>query len=99
MTNPYSASIPIFKDLSKKLGFFDARFLTNWKDIVGDEIAQHCTPSKMIFDKFSNNAILFVYPINPHFKSTFTYQKEAILEKVKFYFGINFVTDVKIAKI
>ena len=99
MTNPYSASISIFQTLSKKLGFFDARFLTNWSDIVGEEIAQSCTPSKMIFDKFSNNAILFIYPLNPHFKSTFTYQKSIILEKVKFYFGINFVIDVKIAKI
>ena len=99
MTSPYLASIDILQSLSKKLGFFDARFLTHWSEIVGEEIATQCTPSKMIFDKFSNDATLLVSTSNPHFKSTFTYHKELILQKIKLYFGINFITDVKLTKI
>jgi hypothetical protein len=53
----------------------------------------------MIFDPFSNEAILLVSSLDLSFKSMFTHYREIILMKVKFYFGVNFVKDVKIAKL
>ena len=99
MTNPYSASHTIFYNLSKKMGFFDPKFLTHWQDIVGKDLAQKCTPSKMIFDKFSQEATLIIFSTDVAFKSMLTHYKEILLNKIKFYFGVNFVKNIKIAKI
>ena len=99
MTNPYNASLDVFKIVAQKMGFFDPRFLTNWKDIVGEEIANKCSPSKMVFDRLSREATLFVFSQDFAFKSMLTHYREPILSKIKLYFGINFITDVKISKL
>jgi hypothetical protein len=99
MINHFKASEGVLTSLSKKMGFFDVRFITNWEEVVGKDIAQKCTPSKMIFDPFSNEAILLVSSLDLSFKSMFTHYREIILMKVKFYFGVNFIKDVKIAKL
>jgi hypothetical protein len=96
MINLHSKANSSIVNLSKKLGFFDVRFLTNWREIVGEEIANSCTPYKIIFDKFSNDATLMLISFNPHFKSTFTYHRQNIINKIQFYFGINKVKNVKI---
>jgi hypothetical protein len=98
MNNHFKLSEEIFAGIATKKGFFDSRFLTNWKDIVGEELALKCSPAKMIFDVFSREAVLFIFSNDLAFKSMLTHYREIILSKVCFYFGVNFVKDVKIAK-
>lgn len=99
MINHFKASEELLARIAKKMGFFDVRFLTNWQEIVGIEISQKCSPSKMIFDPFSKEAILLVSSLDLGFKSMFTHYREVVLTRVKFYFGVNFIKDVKIAKL
>jgi hypothetical protein len=98
MINHFKASEGVLIGIAKKMGFFDVRFLTNWQDIVGSEISQKCSPVKMTFDLFSRESILLVSSLDLSFKSMFTHYREVILAKVRFYFGVNFIKDVKIAK-
>lgn len=89
----------LFKDIAKNLGFFDQRFLTNWGEIIGEELSNKCSPAKIVYDNLSKTATLLLYSEDLSFKSMFSHYKETILSKIKFYFGINFITDVKIIKI
>ena len=91
-------SFAIFKDIAFKAGFFDVRFLTHWKEIVGEEVSSKCSPAKLIYDQFTKSATLFLHSEDFAFKSMFTHYKAFILEKVKLYFGVPFIVDVKIIK-
>ena len=59
----------ITKDIFKKRGFKEQKVLTNWKDIVGDEISSYCIPESLTQNKIlivkcnSSNALEFQYTI------------------------------------
>ena len=91
-------SAQLFKNIAFKAGFFDVRFLTNWQEILGEEVSSKCSPSKMVYDQFTKSATLFLYSEDLAFKSMFTHYKDFILQKIKLYFGVSFVQDVKIVK-
>ena len=41
----------ITKDIFKKRGFKEQKVLTNWKDIVGDEISNYSIPESITHNK------------------------------------------------
>jgi hypothetical protein len=98
MLSVQECSTEIMKKLAQKSGFFDIRFLTDWKQIAGEQIAESCLPVKIVYDPFLKQGTLFIYSENPHFKSTFIYHKDIILSKVRFYFGVSNITDLKLIK-
>ena len=70
--NPKRISIisrSITKDIFKKRGFKEHKVITNWKDIVGDEISIYTIPESLTHNKFltvkceSSHALEFQYHI------------------------------------
>ena len=98
MINAFDAVSALLKTIATKHGFFDQRFITDWGGIVGSEIAQKCLPIKMIFARQKREATLFLSSSDVAFKSMLLYYKEPILNRISLYFGVNFITDVKLAK-
>ena len=47
-----SDSLPkILEKKLKKANFIEISIIKNWKEIVGDDIAKHCWPIKIIFNE------------------------------------------------
>lgn len=88
----------IFREIAKRKGFFDYRFLTNWSDIVGMDLATKCIPQRLIYSPILKNSILIILSEDVAFKSMFTHYKVMILDKVRFYFGQSSITEVRLAK-
>lgn len=89
-------SSAVFKEIAEKNGFFDVRFITEWREIVGSEIANRCLPSKIKYNALQRTITLFISTEDMAFKNLFTYYKDMILGRVRLYFGINNLVDVKI---
>jgi hypothetical protein len=81
----------------KRRGFNDKRILTNWRDIV-DEIADLCHPVKMTYRKEASGVsiTLYVSTNDRSFYSEFIYHRSNIMNRVNFYFGKDYISDVKV---
>jgi len=80
----------ITKDIFKKRGFKEQKVLTNWRDIVGDEISLYSIPESLTQNKIlivkcnSSNALEFQYTI------------PKIINRITLMMGYKAVTGIKI---
>ena len=80
---------------ARSKGFPDAKFINNWNNIVGDELAQKFIPKKIA--SYKGKKTLFV-SADVSASSDLMYCKNSIAERVNIYYGSAMVSDVKIAK-
>ena len=79
----------ITKDIFKKRGFKEQKVLTNWRDIVGDEISSYSIPESLTQNKVlivkcnSSNALEFQYTI------------PKIINRITLMMGYKAVTGIK----
>jgi hypothetical protein len=74
----------------KKRNFHDARILTHWQDIVGDEFANKLRPKQIKIvgtDGRLLQKILYCFSENRHFANEFSFYKKDLLERLNLYFG------------
>ena len=88
----------IFKGFARSQGLLDSRFITNWRDIVGDDLYSKCTPYLTKKDFLTGNITLFVSTKDASFKALFTHYKSIIINKTNLYFGANCINDVKVKR-
>ena len=88
----------MFKSFAKNQGILDSRFITNWRDIVGDDLYTKCSPYLTKKDFLTGNTTLFVATNDASFKALFTHYKSIIINKTNFYFGANCINDVKVKR-
>ena len=91
--NVFSISEKIFSLNEKEIkrrNFNDARILTHWQNIVGEEFADKLHPKQIKIvgtDGRLLQKILYCFSENRHFANEFSFYKKDILERLNLYFG------------
>ena len=80
----------ITKEIFKKRGFKEQKILTNWKDIVGDEIGSYTIPESL-----TQNKLLIVKCSSSH-ALEFQYAIPKIIDRISFMMGYKAITNIKI---
>lgn len=89
--------LPLAKQVLGKKGFVEVDILTNWGNIVGEELAQYSFPQKIDFKRGEkNNGILLLSVPAGAFALEIKHREKFILEKINTYFGYNAVSGLKI---
>lgn len=91
--NPKRISIiskNITKDIFKKRGFKEQKVITNWKDIVGEEISLYTVPESL-----TQNKLLIIKCESSH-ALEFQYHIPKIIERITVMMGYTAVKDIRI---
>ncbi len=80
----------ITKDIFKKRGFKEQKVITNWKDIVGDEISSYTLPESL-----TQNKLLVVKCESSH-ALEFQYSIPKIIERITIMMGYAAVKNIRI---
>lgn len=91
-------SSKIFKNIAQKNGFLDIRFITSWKEVVGEDLFEKCYPIKIVHNSLAKTSTLYLKAEDRNLAAFFTHYREAILQKIAFYFGNNTITQIKLCK-
>ena len=102
----YEGLAPLTKDvgeLTKGIfgdrGFVGVDLITNWTDIVGEEISQGVLPVRLTFpQKQRSNGVLHVRAAGGAFALLFEHQKARVIERVNTYFGYPAIADNRIVQ-
>lgn len=86
------AARPIFK----KRGFSEARIISDWPAIVGDELARHTIPSVIHFDRGQGRDGILTISTHPAFALELQQISPQILEKIACYFGYRAIARIHI---
>ena len=95
--NSFSADISSFaaKLLGKK-GMMEMKILSEWTDIVGEELAKHSLPEKISFAKDArDNGVLHLIVSSGAYALEISHITPMILEKINVYFGYKAVAKIK----
>lgn len=86
----------LFTSISGKIGLSHTSLLTEWKNIVGEDLAKSCFPYFVKTDFLTKEATLFVVSNDEAFKAMFTYHRALLTSKINLYFGGSLINDVKL---
>ena len=88
---------PFAKQLLGQKGFVEIDILTNWTNIVGEDLSAYSMPQKIDFKKGEkNNGVLNLLVPSGAFALEIQHREKIIIDKVNQYFGYNAVSKLKI---
>lgn len=88
---------PFAKKVLGKRGFVEVDIITNWDNIVGEELAKSTIPQKIDFTKDQrSNGTLYIQTISGAFALELKHKEKIVIEKINSYFGYNAVSKLKI---
>ncbi|KJV56527.1 hypothetical protein OCHUTO_0435 [Orientia chuto str. Dubai] len=73
--------------LSSKYGKEYADIVLHWNKIVGYKLGKQSCPQKMIYQKDSNNSMLYVNAYDSVTNLELNFQRKLIIEKIAIYLG------------
>ena len=86
------------KESFKKYGFSNLKIVSDWKDIVGNNLASICYPEKIMFPPFKKTGgTLHLKVFNPSFSLELQSMESRIIEKISLYFGYQAIARIKIS--
>ena len=89
--------MPLAKKLLGKFGFVEADIITNWPEIIGENLAGYTHPLKIVFLKENrNNGCLYLSVASGAFAVEIKHREKYIIDKINTYFGYNAVSSLKI---
>lgn len=93
-----SASMsPLIKKLLGNKGLIEIDLLTNWQNIVGQEIAEHSMPQKIVFKpNCRNDGTLHLLVAGSAFALEIQHNIPLILEKINTFFGYKAIAKITI---
>ena len=102
----YEGLAPLTKDvaaLTKNIfgerGFVGVDLITNWTDIVGEDLAAGVVPVRLTFpQKQRSKGVLHVRTAGGAFALLFEHQKARVIERVNTYFGYPAISDIRIVQ-
>ena len=102
----YEGLAPLTKDVNEltkgvfgERGFVGVDLITNWTDIVGEEISKGVLPVRLTFpQKQRSKGVLHVRAAGGAFALLFEHQKARVIERVNTYFGYPAVADIRIVQ-
>ena len=80
----------ITREAFRDLGFYQASILTQWSDIVGDELAARSCPEKV-----SREGVLTLR-VEGSFALEFQYKEPQLLERIATHFGYRAITRISL---
>ena len=89
--------LPLAQNILGKNGFVETDIITNWPDIVGEQLDCYSFPQKIDFPKNKkNNGSLHLAVPTGAFAVEIQHREKFILDKINTYFGYNAVSSLKI---
>ncbi|MBQ7284888.1 MAG: DUF721 domain-containing protein [Alphaproteobacteria bacterium] len=94
-----SMLMPLAKKILGKKGFVEVDILTNWPQIVGDELAEYVLPQSIDFPKGErNNGVLRVSVSGGGFALELQHREKNVIQKINAYFGYAAVASLRIVQ-
>ena len=88
---------PLAKQLLGKSGFMQIDLMSNWEEIVGENLSKYVLPQKLSFCKDERtNGTLFLMVYGGAFAMEVENKKQQILQKVNTFFGYEALSKIKI---
>lgn len=81
----------ITKPLFKKRGFVESRLITEWPQIVGAQMAAHCSPEKLVFDRWNQTGAKLHLVTESSWALELQHMEPVLLEKIAGFFGFKAV--------
>jgi hypothetical protein len=86
----------LMKPVLKGYGFSEASIILDWAKIVGPELAAHCCPDRLAFQKGKQGQATLYLKVEPAFSLMVEYSHPLILDKINSYFGYQAVSRLQI---
>lgn len=97
LTQVNKTVLPLAKQLLGLNGMMEIELLANWRDIVGETLAQYSLPQKIRFNKNErSNGLIELVVLSGAFALEIKQREKQILEKINTYFGYSAVSKLKI---
>ena len=97
LTSISKTLMPLAKQLLGTRGFMETDLLTNWKHIIGEELARYSLPQKLTFRKDERtDGCLTIAVLSGAFAMEIRQNEPRILDKINIYFGYKAVSKLKI---
>lgn len=88
---------PFVKKLLGSKGMAEVEILTNWKNIIGEDLAKYSLPQRIEFKPGSrNNGTLYLMAASGGFAMEIQHRSTLILEKINTFFGYQAVSRIKL---
>ncbi len=88
---------PFIKKLLGNKGMAEIDLIANWKNIAGEEMAQHSLPQKIEFKQgCKNNGVLYLLVAGGAYALEIQHKTSILLEKINTFFGYQAVAKIKI---
>ena len=95
---PLSGCIePLTRPVLKSKGLAGSRVLTEWPNIVGEALADHCMPEKLSFPPGKKTGGTLVIAAENGFATQLQHMQPVLLERLAMYFGYKAVERITIA--
>lgn len=88
---------PALKPIYKKHGFAEHRLLTEWRAIVGDELAACSVPQKLSVSRKQDGGTLYILVASAR-ALELQHMQPVIMERIATYFGYNAITKIKLTQ-
>lgn len=99
LTSLSKTIMPLTRQLLGHKGYMEMEIISNWKDIVGEDMAQYSLPQKLKFAKDKNDdGCLEIMVLSGAFAMEIKQREPAILEKLNIFFGYAAISRLKIVQ-
>ena len=83
---------------TKEKNFIEVSLIKKWKEIIGNDIAKFCWPTKIIFSEIKNsNGTIFLKTMRGR-SMEIEFKNEEIIEKLNQYFGYKAISKISIVQ-
>jgi hypothetical protein len=89
--------VPITKPVFKMHGLAGTRIITEWRSIVGGNLADHCIPQKLSFPAGKKTGGTLSISVENGYATELQHMQPVILERLATYFGYKAVTRITIS--
>ena len=95
---------PVAKASQSGRGFADSKILSDWAQIVGKQLAQHCIPMRITYPRGTNirngaSGGTLSLQVEPGFATLLQHQEPVILERIAGYFGFRAVARITLLQV
>ena len=99
LTSVSKTIMPLAKQLLGAKGMLEMEILSDWTEIVGEELAQYSLPQRISFRKDErSNGTLELLVLSGAFAMEIQHRESQILNKINTYFGYEAVAKLKIVQ-
>ena len=94
-----AAALPkVTRAVFKRQGFTKSDVLTNWKSIVGDDLARRCCPEKLIWPGRGTDGATLRVRVASGWAPKMQHLEPTLVERINTYFGYRAVARLKLVQ-